>query len=170
MRKIALSFLVILLLSLVSYTALGFYTLQSSNIETNASCAIGDSGTYLPRSACLQYLGHQLDQNDQSGEAQRVLHLAIGAYPTHPDTAREVMDIALSHGAGINEVSPISGYPPLHEAVLLNEPSLAEFLMERGANPEIEDQNNGLSAIELLSAIKERNPDQNMAEIEARIR
>lgn len=75
------------------------------------------------------------------------------------------MELALSEGARINGFSPVTGYPPLHEAILLNEPRLAKFLLQKGADPAIEDRNKGMTARELLSAIEERNPDRDLSEI-----
>lgn len=169
MRKAAFAVSAILLLCLISYTALGFYTLQVSSPVTNASCAIGNSGTYIPRFACVKYLGYQLEKEGEGENAQSVLHLAIGAYPTDGEKALEVMSLALSNGAQVNGFSPVSGYTPLHEAILFNEPRLFEFLMQLGADPQIEDQNKGLHARQLLSAIRERNPNQDFAEIEAQL-
>ncbi len=170
MRKLLFSLTGIMAVGLIGYAAIGLYVLQTSSVETNASCAIGDSGTRIPRFACRWYLDHQLTNDSEDGKAQRVLHLAIGAYPTEGERAQEIIELALSEGAQINGYSPVSGYPPLHEAILLNEPLLAEFLMKRGADPEIEDREKGLTADELLSAIKERNPDQNLSNIEEQVR
>lgn len=165
MRKWLFSFAAVLAIGVIGYAGLAFYALQASSFETNASCAIGNSGTYIPRSACRWYLNEQLSGEGDDRRAQSVLHLAIGAYPTDGERALEIMELALSEGARVNGYSPVTGYPPLHEAVLLNEPQLAEFLIQRGADPEVEDRNKGLTAHELLSAIKDRNPDQNLSEI-----
>ncbi|WP_295720083.1 hypothetical protein [uncultured Halovibrio sp.] len=153
----------LLIVGLLGYSGLSFYVLQASSPDTNASCAIGDSGTHIPQFACRRYLEHQLTNERESGDAQSVLHLAIGAYPTDPEQAQEIMELALSEGAQINGFSSVTGYPPLHEAVLLNEPRLAEFFLQKGADPEIEDQNKGMTAPELLSAIAERNPEKDLS-------
>jgi len=153
----------LLIVGLLGYSGLSFYGLQASSPDTNASCAIGDSGTHIPQFACRWYLEHQLTDERENGDAQSVLHLAIGAYPTDPEQAQEIMELALSEGAQINGFSPVTGYPPLHEAVLLNEPRLAEFFLQRGADPEIEDQNKEVTARELLSAIEERNPEKDLS-------
>jgi len=163
MRKWVFSLAGLLIVGLLGYSGLSFYVLQASSPDTNASCAIGDSGTHIPQFACRWYLEHQLTDERESGDAQSVLHLAIGAYPTDPEQAQEIMELALSEGAQINGFSPVTGYSPLHEAVLLNEPRLAEFLLQRGADPEIEDQNKEVTARELLSAIEERNPEKDLA-------
>ncbi|WP_077528793.1 ankyrin repeat domain-containing protein [Vreelandella utahensis] len=163
MRKWLFSLVGLLIVGLLGYSGLGFYVLQASSTDTNASCAIGDSGTRIPQFACRWYLEHQLTSAKANGDAQSVLHLAIGAYPTDPEQAQKIMELALSEGAQINGFSPVTGYPPLHEAVLLNEPRLAEFLLQRGADPEIEDQNKGMTARELLSAIEERNPEKDLS-------
>jgi|GEM_PF-784020 hypothetical protein len=169
MRKWLLSLAGLLIIAVLGYAGLSFYVLQASSPETNASCAIGDSGTRIPQFACRWYLEHQLTSEEESGDAQSVLFLAIGAYPTHPDSAQELMELALDEGANINAHSPRSGYTPLQEAVLFNEPGLADFLLDKGADPAVEDKNKGLTAQELLVAIEERNPDQDLSEIEARI-
>lgn len=166
MRKWVFSLAGLLIAGLLGYSGLSFYVLQASSPDTNASCAIGDSGTHIPQFACRWYLEHQLTDERESSDAQSVLHLAIGAYPTDPDQAQEIIELALSEGAQVNGFSPVTGYPPLHEAVLLNEPRLAEFLLKRGADPEIEDQNKELTARELLSAIEERNPEKNLARMQ----
>lgn len=169
MRRQTLALTLLLTVAILGYTTLSFYSLKTSSVETNASCAIGDSGTWIPRRACYWYLGYQLDPNSQSDAAQRVLHLAIGAYPTQREGARGVIQLALAEGARINGLSPVSGYPPLHEAIVLNEPALAGFLLERGADPTIRDRNKGLTATGLLSILKERNPKQDWSAIEERL-
>lgn len=166
MRLLIFSIAAALILGTTAYAALGVRVLQTSSLETNASCAIGNSGTRIPRSVCRWYLSYQLSNGADSNDAQRVLHLSIGAYPTDAEHAHEIIELALSKGAPINQSSPVSGYPPLHEAILLNEPSLARFLIENGANLETEAHKTGLTAIAFLSALKERNPDQNLSEIE----
>lgn len=75
------------------------------------------------------------------------------------------MELALSEGAQINGFSPVTGYTPLQEAIVLNEPRLAEFFLQRGVDPGIEDRNKEMTAHELLSSIEEQNPDQDLSEI-----
>jgi hypothetical protein len=169
MRKWLLSLASLLIIGLLGYAGLSFYVLQVSSPETNASCAIGDSGTRIPQIACRWYLEHQLTGEKESGDAQSVLFLAIGAYPTHPDNAQEIMELALDEGAYINGHSPRSGYTPLQEAVLFNEPGLGDFVLNNGADPAVEGKNKGLTARELLAAIEERNPDQDLSEIESQL-
>lgn len=169
MRRWVFSLAGVLIAGLLSYSGLSFYVLQASSPDTNASCAIGDSGTHIPQFACRWYLEHQLTSEEESDDAQSVLFLAIGAYPTHPDSAQNIMELALDEGAKINGHSPRSGYTPLQEAILFNEPGLADFLLNKGADPAVEDKNKGLTAQELLVAIEERNPDQDLSEIEERI-
>ena len=159
----------LLIVGLLGYSGLSFYVLQASSPGTNASCAIDDGGTDIPQFACRWYLEHQLTNAEESGDAQSVLFLAIGAYPTHPDSAQNIMELALDEGAKINGHSPQSGYTPLQEAVLFNEPRLADFLLNKGADPSMEDKKKGLTAHELLAAIEERNPDQDLSEIEGQI-
>lgn len=159
----------LLVISLFSYAGLSFYVLQASSPETNASCAVGNSGTRIPQFACRWYLEHQLISTEESGDAQSVLFLAIGAYPTHPDSAQEIMELALDEGADINGHSPRSGYTPLQEAVLFNEPGLVDFLLKEGADPAVEGQDKGLTAGELLAVIKKRNPEQDLSEIESQL-
>ncbi|MEQ6887042.1 hypothetical protein [Salicola sp. Rm-C-2C1-2] len=169
MRKWLFSLAGLLFVALLGYSGLSFYVLQASSPDTNASCAIGDSGTRIPQFACHWYLEHQLTSAEESDDAQGVLFLAIGAYPTHPDSAQEIMELAFNEGAKINGHSPRSGYTPLQEAVLFNEPRLAEFLLNKGADPAVEGQNKGLTAHELLAVIKERNPEQDLSEIESQL-
>ena len=169
MRKWLLSLAGLLVVGFFGYAGLSLHVLLTCSPETNSSCAIGDSGTHIPRFACRWYLGSQLTGEKENGNAQSVLHMAIGAYLTNPSSAQKIMELALSEGAKVNGHSPVSGYPPLHEAILLNEPGLADFLLKRGADPEIEDRNKGLTAHKLLAAIEERNPDQDLSGINALI-
>jgi len=135
MRKWLLSLAGLLIIAVLGYAGLSFYVLQASSPETNASCAIGDSGTRIPQFACRWYLEHQLTSEEESGDAQSVLFLAIGAYPTHPDSAQELMELALDEGAQTSTLTPPrSGYTPLQEAVLFNEPGLADFSWIRGGS------------------------------------
>lgn len=169
MRKLFMVGLSILVIGLVGYGSLSFYTLQTRSVETNASCAIGDSGTQTPRFACRWYLRHQLSNAPDSSEAQRAFHMAIGAYPTDKEGALEIAELALSEGARINGHSPFSGYPPLHEAILLNEPQLVEFMLRKGADPQLENQNKGLTAAALLEALEQRNPNEDFSGIRSRL-
>lgn len=170
LRHIVFSTSLALLLAFIGLTALAVYSLNSNSIESNASCAVGDSGNYIPTSLCLRFLKHQLNQAQDTQKAQRAFHLAIGAYPTHPERAILVIKAALSSGADINGFSLITGYTALHEAVLINEPELVEALISFGANPGIKDRSQGRTAADLLSAIIERNPHLNMKAIESQIK
>lgn len=160
MRKLFMVGFSILAIGLVGYGSLSFYTLQERSVETNASCAIGNSGTQMPRFACRWYLRHQLSNAPDSNAAQRAFHMAIGAYPTDKEGAMEIAELALAEGARINGHSPFSGYPPLHEAILLNEPHLVEFMLRNGADPKLENQSKELTATALLEALEQQNPSK----------
>jgi ankyrin repeat protein len=86
------------------------------------------------------------------GQVQMVeLLLAAGADPLVPDTRMgasalhkaaiggvvEVARVLLDHGAFIDQRAPIDGQTPLWDAVLYKRLPMVEYLLERGADPEL---------------------------------
>jgi ankyrin repeat protein len=87
------------------------------------------------------------------GQVQMVeLLLAAGADPLLPDTRMgatalhkaaqsgsvEVARLLLDHGAFLNQQAPIHGHTPLLDAVWHKRLPMVEFLLDRGANPDIQ--------------------------------
>lgn len=56
------------------------------------------------------------------------------------------LEILLASGADINQRDPDDGRTPLHEAVSTNRPTIVQWMLEHGADPNIEDHTGQTSA------------------------
>lgn len=98
--------------------------------------------------------------------------LAAGLYhePGFPkDRALKIIDVALSSGCNIEEPDE-TGSTPLVASIIYNEPELAEFLLEKGANPYLKISSrkkylNGLNSFEITEFLIRNQPSQNRAKI-----
>lgn len=66
----------------------------------------------------------------------------------------EIVRILLDAGVDINELSPYPGNTALHEAVLMNDPSMVSFLVSQGARIDIRDKGRGMTALEYATSLK----------------
>lgn len=68
----------------------------------------------------------------------------------------EVIARLLTLGVDINKPSAIDGLPPLHAAILLNDPKLVQYLLEQGADKSISDNNQKMTSSQLVDHLLER--------------
>lgn len=71
----------------------------------------------------------------------------------------KLFEFFLSKGMDINARSNIDGLTPLHAAILMNDHELANHLLKKGADKNMTDRDNKLTANEFLDLLNHKRPD-----------
>lgn len=85
----------------------------------------------------------------------------------------KVLDIAqllIDKGANVDSIDPKTGWAPLHEAILLNQPEVARFLIKNAANPKVKiampsSKYHGLDALGFARRMAEETENEDYTEI-----
>ena len=85
------------------------------------------------------------------------------------DKIFQVSDILIKKGYDINETSE-KGLTPLHSAVIINEPELVIYLLERGSDQQIKVTNTkskieGMAALELAEYLSKTKENESYSEV-----
>lgn len=155
MKKIMLPLIVIIPLLLIAF---GFFSMSKGNIEDIIICSINDESHYIPSDVCEYYLlNHRL-----TGEDIKYLENGAGLAFLFDIPDKSKRNIFLQHfilkGVSVDTPSRIDGYPPLHAAIINNDPELVKFLLKNGANPNQKDKNQKLTAEEFIDFLDRTIP------------
>lgn len=159
----------VIILPLVAVTGLGWWSLHSADIEDVAICAIEDDTHHIPSSVCEQYLFQFRGTSDDIEYLESRSRLAFFFEVEDTEMRRRLMSFFLDNGLSINEASAIDGLPPLHAAVLMNDPQLVEFLLEHGADATQKDERHELTASGYLDLLKQKNPERDWSQVAERL-
>ncbi len=142
--------LVLIILIPVSVAALGLFSMSRGDIEDAILCATHDESHYIPSSVCEYYLRHFRMTKEDVRYLEDRAGLAFLFGISDRSQRGNLMSSFLAHGLSINRPSAIDGYPPLHAAIINNDPELVEFLLAHGADLEQKDNNNHQTAAEFV--------------------
>jgi uncharacterized protein len=146
------------------YSLLAGYAVTQQDIHRLILCS-DHGGLKIPfaKNVCRLYLysfrGTKQDMED--------LHAGAGAlFVTQGEDLaqrRETLRFLVSRGLDVNRASPVDGLPPLHAAVVLNDPEQVSLLLESGARQDIEDQRFKLKPLALAKHLQTKDPTVNTA-------
>ena len=147
----------LLLLLSVGYSSVALYSLINSDIEDVIICSTDENTHYIPSDACEYYLlNYRADEGDieslESGAGLAFL------FEIKDIDKRDVyIKYFISKGIKVNTLSHIDGLSPLHSAILLNDFGLVQLLMDKGASITIKEKSHGLTPLEFIHKLSEKN-------------
>lgn len=162
MKKIVVSLIAPVL---TLYATLMVWYLETSNVEYVSLCVTNPEVDRVPQPVCEYYLFHFCGTEEDIEFLERGNGLSFFFGVEDRRMRRRLMSFFLENGLAINKPSAISGYPPLHAAILMNHAGLAEFLLEHGADPTQKDQRHRLTAPGFLELLKRKNPERDWSEV-----
>ena len=160
-KKILLALVIIIPTSWVGFT---IYALTTFDLETLMIYSTADASRIpgVVEYYTLHFRGTKEDIANLEG--RNGLSFVLG----NNETQAKFLNFLLEKGINVNKVSPIDGATPLHSAVLLNDPELVKFLLDRGADPMIRKEKGGgpasftefdnLTPLELAHALSRNRP------------
>lgn len=147
MKRIVLSLLVIIPL-VVSAGAV--FSMSKGSIEDVVICVVNKESHYVPSSLCEYYLhNYRLTEEDIRFLEDRA-GLAFLFDVPDKEKRNALLEYFVAKGVSFNKPSAIDGYPPLHAAIISNDPELVAFLLEQGADVDQRDRNHNLTAEEFV--------------------
>ncbi len=155
MKKTILSLLVIIPLSVIG---LVIYAMSTDDIEGIVICATNDDTHYIPSSLCEFYLlNYRLTEEDiEFIEGRSGLSFLFEIQDKNK--RYNLVKYFISKGVSINKPSTIDGYPPLHAAIINNDPDLVKLLLNNGANIKQKDSSYNLTPEEFINFLLQKQP------------
>lgn len=147
MKKVILSLVMVIPLLVVG---LGLFSMSTGNIEDIVICSTNDESHYMPSSVCEYYLLHYRLTKEDIRFLEARSGLAFLFDISDKSKRDHFLKYFVSKGVSTSKPSVIDGYPPLHAAIINNDPELVEFLLAHGANPEQKDDNHHQTAQEFV--------------------
>lgn len=166
MKQIIASVVILLILAL---TGLASWSMHTADIEDVVICATEDDTHYIPSSVCEQYLFQFRGTPNDIEYLESRSGLAFFFESENTEMRRRLMSFFLDNGLSINQASAIDGLPPLHAAILMNDPQLVEFLLAHGADPTQKDERHELTASGYLDLLKQKNPERDWSQVAERL-
>ncbi|XOZ33641.1 hypothetical protein ACMDCT_15775 [Halomonadaceae bacterium KBTZ08] len=163
MKKIAVSLIAIVL---TLYATLMVWYLETSNIEYVSLCVTHPEGDYVPQPVCEYYLFNFRGTEEDIEFLEQGNGLSFFFGVEDRQMRRRLMRFFLEQGISIHQPSEVHGLPPLHTAVLMNEPRIVEFLLENGADPDQRDLKHELTVPEYVDLLRGKNPQEDRSKIE----
>jgi len=167
LKKLVIAILVIIP---AVWFGLAIYVMSSESIEGLVLCATKDDKLRIPKSLCEYYLFHFRGTKNEIKELEQGEGLPFVVL----DNAQQVkyLDFLLNNGFDINKVSQLTGFAPLHIAVLQSKSGIIKYLLEHGADPTTRSGNNAgqgslsnLTPLELAQRMLQNNPGLNQASV-----
>ncbi|PAU79795.1 hypothetical protein CK501_11370 [Halovibrio salipaludis] len=163
MKRILASVIALLL---VAYAGLGLWSLHTADIEDVALCVTEENTHRIPNSVCEWYLFQFRGTPSDIEYLENRAGIAFFFGVENHEMRQRLISFFLKNGLSINQHSAISGYPPLHGAILMNDAQLVEFLLSNGADPTQKDERHELTASEYLELLKHKNPQRDWSGVE----
>ena len=151
MKKFLL--IVVILLTILLSTAA--FSLSRMSVQELIICSTDNKSYLLPAPLCLTYFNNMTSEQHAKKLDQHA-GLAYVFEITPEQLKYEVIARLLTLGVDINKPSAIDGLPPLHAAILLNDPKLVQYLLEQGADKSISDNNQKMTSSQLVDHLLER--------------
>ncbi len=165
-KKILLALVIILPISWVGFT---IYALTTFDLETLMIYSTSGDTCRIPNcdSVVEYYTLHFRGTKEDIADLEEGpgLSFVLG----NSETSAKFLNFLLEKGINVNKISPIDGATPLYGAVLLNDPELVKFLLDRGADPTIRKEKGGgpapftefdnLTPLELAHALSRNRPE-----------
>ena len=141
----------------VIYSITAVYSLSESTVEDIIICGTNDDTHYIPSKVCELYLfNFRTSGSDiQYLESRAGLAFLFGIKDVNKRNI--YIEHFLSKGISIDALSNIDGLSPLHAAILLNELTLVEYLIDKGASTNQAEKNNGLTPLGFLQTLDKNN-------------
>ena len=146
------------------YLGLVLYSLTVMPVTELILCSSGEGGIRIPSSLCEYYMKHY------RGNAKDMQDLAVGGLdPILNGESKKKYEIAAFFIAKGLDVNGINHYyyrkpddlTPLHASVLYNDVERAKFLIDHGANPNIQSKTyNDMTPLEMAKAIQSKRPNE----------
>lgn len=124
----------VILLVAGATVGLAAYALHDADIEELVICSTSDSASLIPRPVCRWYTEHYRITKEEAqildGRSGLAFLFSVDDTPLRDHWIKRF----INEGASVNGPSPTDGLPPLHAAILMNEPDLVALLLEHGAD------------------------------------
>lgn len=155
---------VLLLAAILTALCAGaLYRISSLSPAALQMCALNVGGLNIPAQACRSYLIHwqNIDQAwlnhfyQEGGLSFVLTDDESGDYAEHLNIA----EILINKGVNINKIDPMSGYTPLHSAVLLNNLAAVDFLLQHQADMQQLDSQFHKTPLQLLQWLQHNKPE-----------
>jgi len=121
--------------------------LSSLSMEKLIICTSVDEAYHIPSKICSYYLYNYSNNKDLTSLKERA-GLAYVFNIEDKELKYEIIAYLILRGVNVNEISSADGLTPLNSAILLNDPELVTFLLDKGAIIKNQDKINKLNAIE----------------------
>ena len=154
MKKIILALVIVIPLLVVG---LGFFSMSTGNIEDIVICSTNDESHYIPSSVCEYYLLHYRLTKEDIRFLEARSGLAFLFEISDRSRRDRLLKYFVAKGVSTSKPSAVDGYPPLHAAIINNDPELVEFLLANGANPGQKDENRQQTAREFVDFLGRTN-------------
>ena len=141
-----------------------WYALATLNIEHLILCATDDT---QPRTAqiCEYYLlNFRGTKEDIAALEQRGIGITFTLVVSAKHADRfKLSNFLISKEINVNTVSPLSGFTPLHTAVIENDANMTKYLLDHGATIDIKSKSDrlpdNLTPLELVDELIQTNPE-----------
>ncbi len=162
MKKSILAFFV---LSPLLVVGLAIYAMSTDDIEGLVLCATNDETSHIPSSACEYYLfNFRLTEEDTKYiESGAGLSFLFGI--SDHDKKYKFLKYFIAKGISVNKPSAIDGLPPLYAAILENDETLVEFLLENGAITKRKSTKLNLTPEEFINLLDSKNTSTDRSKI-----
>ncbi len=187
MKKTAVLF-VTLLLSVAGYLAWSYHKLSSVPLEKVILEVVTDRNfRFIPAFVARRYLDWvSIDANGTLDRSPTpYLNFSLFGYRKiegnrntaenrkkrlYNDKVLAVAQLLIDRGANVDSIDPKTGWAPLHEAILLNQPEVARFLIRNSADPRIKinmpsSKYHGLDALGFARRMAEETENEDYTEI-----
>lgn len=164
--------IIVLLIVLIplSWGGLAVYIMSHEGLEDLILCDSQDNIIPIPKFMCDGYLMHF---RGSAAEIRRMENL-MGP-PLDIDDEKQLfkyLDFLISKGYDLNKVSQLTGFTPLHTAILQLKPDVVSYLLAHGANPNIASGDQAgqgtlshLTAIQLAQHLQQINRSPELPKI-----
>ena len=117
----------------VIYSITAVYSLSESTVEDIIICGTNDDTDYIPSKVCELYLFNFRTSGSDIQYLESGAGLAFLFGIKDVNKRNIFIEYFLSKGISIAALSNIEGLSPLHAAILLNDLTLVEYLIDKGA-------------------------------------
>jgi len=153
---------VLIVLVPIGWCGLAVYVMSQENMEDLILCNTNDSTIRIPKFMCDAYLMHFRGSASEIRQMENMM-----GPPLDIDDEKQLfkyLDFLIGKGYDLNVVSKLTGFTPLHTAVLQLKPEVVSYLLAHGANPNIPSGDQAgqgnlshLTAIQLAQYLQKTN-------------
>jgi len=152
--------------ALIGVAGLVWHDMSSMDIDELVLCSANEGGIKIPSRLCTHYMTNYRIDEDDIEQLSKGAGLEFILNLENPEKYK-MAEIFISRGLDVNSINHYNDkdITPLHAAVLYNDLERVRFLINQGANINIESKGYGMTALELARKLHKEHGKENRSEI-----